>query len=94
MADELRLEITLIPGAAAPAAPPFATRSVADGHRVLHSLPASDAADAVAWASRLQQEGAIEQYGLEPATLEDVYIAIVGRADALRNAEANHDRAA
>ena len=94
VADELRLEITLAPGSVAPGAPAFVTRSVADGHRVLHSLPSSAAGDAVDWAAGLQRAGAIEEYRLEPATLEDVYIAIVGRADALRNGEGADVRAA
>ena len=42
VADELRLEIVLEPGTAAPPPPVFITRSVADGNRVLHSLPVVD----------------------------------------------------
>jgi ABC-2 type transport system ATP-binding protein len=83
VADELRLELVLEPGATAPDPPAFVTRSMRDGHRSLHSLPATAAGEAVVWASVQQREGRIEEYGLEPATLEDVYVAIVGRADAL-----------
>jgi ABC-2 type transport system ATP-binding protein len=94
VAKELRLEITKEPGADPPSLPPFATRSVADGNRVLYSLAAADAGQAVAWAASLREGGGIEEFGLEPATLEDVYIAIVGRADALRAGEATDARAA
>jgi ABC-2 type transport system ATP-binding protein len=89
VAEELRLELVLEPGTTAPEPPPFSTRTAADGNRTLYSLPAAAASDAVQWAAQLQREGRIEEFGLEPATLEDVYITIVGRADALRAGEAN-----
>lgn len=94
VANELRLEIVIEPGAAPPSSPPFATQSVADGNRVLYSLREADAGAAVVWATGLRQGQAIEEFGLAPATLEDVYIAIVGRADALRAGEAIDARAA
>jgi len=89
VAGELRLELVLEPGSDRPTPPTFVSRSVPDGNRVLHSLPVAAAGDAVAWAAGLQREGEIEEFGLMPATLEDVYIAIVGRADALLEKEAN-----
>ncbi len=94
VADELRLDIAIVPGGVAPPPPPFVTRSVADGHRVLHSLPVTAAGEAVTWAAAMRAQGSIEEFGLEPATLEDVYIAIVGRADALRGEEVADVRAA
>jgi hypothetical protein len=32
----------------------------------------------VSWAELLQQGGFVEEYTLGPATLEDVYVALVG----------------
>ena len=36
----------------------------------------------MAWAELLQRAGAIEEFTLGPATLEDVYVALVGGVDA------------
>jgi ABC-2 type transport system ATP-binding protein len=94
VADELRLELVLEPGIEAPPPPDFVTRSIPDGHRVLHSLPMSAAGEAVSWAAELQRNRRVEEFGLEPATLEDVYIAIVGRADAAPGTQADDVRAA
>jgi ABC-2 type transport system ATP-binding protein len=95
VADELRLELTLEPDAAAPDVPAFVTRSVADGHRVLHTVPLTAAAQALAWALDLKRRDVIEEFRLEPATLEDVYISIVGRAETLMaEEEASRVRAA
>lgn len=94
VADELRLELVLEPGMEAPPPPAFVTRTVPDGHRVLHSLPIAAAGEAVSWAAELQRDRRVEEFGLEPATLEDVYIAIVGRADAALGSDANDVRAA
>ena len=34
--------------------------------------------EAVAWAESLERGGAVEEFTLGPATLEDVYVALVG----------------
>jgi hypothetical protein len=36
----------------------------------------------VAWAEALQRAGDVEEFTLGPATLEDVYVALVGGAEA------------
>jgi ABC-2 type transport system ATP-binding protein len=74
---ELRLEITLEPGAPTPAAPPFATRYLPNGSRALVILPADRAADGLAWAQRLHARGGIGEFALSPASLEDVYVELV-----------------
>jgi ABC-2 type transport system ATP-binding protein len=94
VADELRLELVLEPGTEHPAPPAFVTRSIRDGNRVLHSLPVSAAGEAVTWASELRRAGRVEEFGLVPATLEDVYIAIVDRADAAFERQVDDVRAA
>ena len=32
--------------------------------------------DAIAWASRLREDGVIERYSLEPVSLEEVYVGL------------------
>ncbi len=89
VADDLRLEIVLEPGADVPAVPPFAIRSVGAAQRHLLSMPSTAASLAVGWADGLKRAGIVEEYRLGPATLEDVYVELVGRADALQNGNGN-----
>lgn len=35
----------------------------------------------VAWAQELRSDGLIEEFSVGPATLEDVYVDLVGRLD-------------
>ena len=74
----LRLELVLDPSAQDPIASPFGGSATAVGNRLMVGVPADSAGSAVAWAASLQQAGAIEEYTLGPATLEDVYVALVG----------------
>jgi ABC-2 type transport system ATP-binding protein len=85
VAGDLRLELVLEPGAAAPPMPGFVLRSTSTGQRCLATAHASAAADAVAWVEGLKRIGSVEEYRLGPATLEDVYVELVGGADALSN---------
>lgn len=75
---ELRLEISLEPGMRAPAAPDFAQRYLPGGSRLLAILPADRAGVAVSWAQRLRADGRIGEFSLSPASLEDVYVELVG----------------
>jgi ABC-2 type transport system ATP-binding protein len=83
VADELRLELVLEPGVVLEEVPAF-VRNRTGGSRVVASVASTHAGDAVAWADALRREGRIEAFGLAPATIEDVYVELVGRADALR----------
>jgi ABC-2 type transport system ATP-binding protein len=94
IANDLRLELVLEPGKAAPPAAPFIRRYLPNGSRALATVPATEAAAAAAWAQDLRHAGVVEEFSLAPATLEDVYIELVGRADALANGEAVHALAA
>lgn len=85
VADDLRFELVLEPGAGAPEAPSFVHRVAANGSRMVAAVPVGRAGDAVAWAESLRRAGTLEEFSLTPATLEDVYVELVGRADALRN---------
>jgi ABC-2 type transport system ATP-binding protein len=93
IADDLRLELVLEPETLLGDVPPFVRRTVASGSRVVASIAPDDAGTAVRWAGGLRRDGRIEEYGLVPATLEDVYVELVDRADALREA-ANGSREA
>lgn len=85
VADDLRLELVLEPGASLTALPAFVLREVGSGQRHLATVAASAAAAAVGWAEAIKADGRVEEYRLGPATLEDVYVELVGRVDALGN---------
>jgi ABC-2 type transport system ATP-binding protein len=80
---ELRLRVTLEPGVRSLEIPPFLTGETRAGRHVLAAVPESDALEAVRWARELQHLGAAEEYELGPITLEDTYVRLVGRDDAL-----------
>jgi ABC-2 type transport system ATP-binding protein len=88
IAQDLRLELVLEPGTEAPAPAPFVRRFAPNGSRAIATVSATHAGEAVAWAGALRRAGRVEEFSLAPATLEDVYIELVGRADALANGEA------
>jgi ABC-2 type transport system ATP-binding protein len=74
----LRLELVLDPASIVPLVSPFGGSAVAVGNRLMVGVPADGAAAAVAWADSLERAGSVEEYTLGPATLEDVYVALVG----------------
>jgi ABC-2 type transport system ATP-binding protein len=80
MADELRLDLALEPGAVRPVIPPFASRSIPGGPRLLVMVPIASASEAAAWAAGERRAGRVEEFSLGPATLEDVYVALAGQA--------------
>lgn len=51
-------------------------RNVVVGRRVILTLPASRAGEAVAWSTSQRAAGVIEDYTLGPASLEDAYLAL------------------
>jgi ABC-2 type transport system ATP-binding protein len=83
---ELRLELVLDPRAVSLPASPFGRPTVPIGNRLLVGVPTDAAGQAVAWAEQLERAGTIEEYTLGPATMEDVYVALVGGV-AVRAAE-------
>jgi len=74
----LRLELVLEPGGQPPPAPPFAPAPVIVGRRLFVDVDPDDVARAVAWARQLQDGGALAEFSLAPASLEDVYVRRVG----------------
>lgn len=82
VADDLRLELVLEPGAAPPVPPAFVTRSALNGNRLIAHLAAPHVGEAVRWVEDLQRNESCEAFSIAPATLEDVYIELVERAEA------------
>ena len=94
LADDLRLELVFEPGTPAPPPAPFVHRYLQNGSRAVATVPARRADEAVEWAQGLRRAGSVEEFSLTPASLEDAYIELVGRADALNPTEARRERAA
>lgn len=82
-ADYLRLELLLEPGATLPLLPAYLSHTVNGGRRLIGRVSADDVTQAAQWANRMKADKLIEEYSLGPATLEDIYIRKIGRADAL-----------
>jgi ABC-2 type transport system ATP-binding protein len=78
----LRLELVLDPDALDVPASPFGLSAVPVGNRLMVGVPTDAAGQAVAWAESLKAAGSVEEFTLGPATLEDVYVALVGGAEA------------
>ncbi len=88
--DSMRLELTLEAGAAQPETPPFFTRPVAAGRRVMGRVAKESITASIAWAQNLKSSHIIEEFSLGPTTLEDIYIRLVKNPDeALNHKEAS-----
>jgi ABC-2 type transport system ATP-binding protein len=74
---ELRLDLTLEPGQAAPPAASFALRYQPNGTRARAIVEASQAASAIDWAQALRTRRIVGEFSLTPASLEDVYVDLV-----------------
>jgi ABC-2 type transport system ATP-binding protein len=79
VANDLRLEIVLEPGTEAPTMPDFVTSSTVIGSRIMAHLPADRASAALAWMEDLKARNCVDEFGLTAATLEDVYVELVGK---------------
>jgi ABC-2 type transport system ATP-binding protein len=73
----LRLELVLDPDVEDLPASPFGMSSVRVGNRLMIGVPDADAGAAVGWAESLKRAHAVDEFTLGPATLEDVYVALV-----------------
>ena len=79
---ELRLDLTLEPGQAAPPAAAFVRRYQPNGSRAQAIVEASQAAAAIDWAQALRSSRVVGEFSLTPASLEDVYVELVSRSAA------------
>jgi ABC-2 type transport system ATP-binding protein len=79
----LRLRVNLTPGTQDPELPAFITSQMRLGRRLHLLIDETRAVDAIEWARAQMDGGAAEEYALGAATLEDTYIRLIGRNDAL-----------
>lgn len=79
----LRLELVLDPDSPSTPVSPFGLPAVPVGNRLMVGVPKDGAGQAVAWAEALKSAGSVEEFTLGPATLEDVYVALVGGVEAM-----------
>jgi hypothetical protein len=92
----MRIELTLEPDAESPRIPEFIQNTVQTGRRLIGRLRESDVTPAIQWARGLKEQAITEEYYVGPASLEDVYLKVVGRNDSaeITEKEANHDQIA
>jgi ABC-2 type transport system ATP-binding protein len=81
VADELRLEVVWEPGAVMISPPVNPSATVSSGRRSRFTVHQRHLGSVATWAQELRGEGLVEEFGIGPATLEDVYIELVGRLD-------------
>lgn len=91
--ENIRFELVLEPRVDAPALPEFIQSTFVTGRRLVNRLAERDIAPAIQWARSLKEDGVVEEFSIGPTTLEDVYVKMVGRADAqeMPENEVNHD---
>jgi ABC-2 type transport system ATP-binding protein len=82
-AGAFRLELVMEPTAAKPQLPAFVTQPLTTGRRLIGRVEADQVGKAVDWAGDLKTQSLIEEFSVGPATLEDVYVRKIGRADAI-----------
>ena len=77
LAAALRLECSVEPELPVPTPPAALGPATLVGRRLVVRVELSDVADAVAWAKAQQDGGAIAEFAVVPASLEDVYASWV-----------------
>ncbi len=89
----MRFELTLEPRAEVPGFPEFIQNTTVTGRRLIGRMTESDIPAAVEWARNLKENGIAEEYAVGPASLEDVYLKVVGHGEPqeITEKEADHD---
>ena len=79
-----------------PGVPEFIQNTTVTGRRLIGRMGESDIAPAIQWARSLKEKGIAEEYSVGPASLEDVYLKVVGHSDSpeITEKEADHDAVA
>ncbi|MGP8079274.1 MAG: ABC transporter ATP-binding protein [Dehalococcoidales bacterium] len=92
----MRFELILEPRADIPDFPEFIQNTMETGRRLIGRMGESDIAAAIQWARSLKEKGIAEEYSVGPASLEDVYLKVVGHSDSpeITEKEADHDAVA
>ena len=89
----MRLELILEPGMEAPVPPGFLPHTVTSNRRLIARVDGDSVPRAIEWARSLRERGVAEEFLLGPTTLEDVYVRMVGRLDAVEMPEGGSDDA-
>ncbi len=84
--DQLRLEVHAASESVAEELRPPAGAPTVAGRRVVATIAPHEAADAIAWAQRERMAGRVDQFAVNPASLEDVYIGLLGQKEVDRAA--------
>lgn len=79
----LRVELIVEPMTEPPSTPAYLSQSVVIGRRLIAKVSADQLDKAVEWARDLKAKEIVEEFLIGPATLEDVYVRMIGRPDAL-----------
>ncbi|MDD3717723.1 MAG: ABC transporter ATP-binding protein [Actinomycetota bacterium] len=79
----MRLELVFEPMAKIPAPPEFINKAIDLGSRSIGIVSAQDVCGAIDWASELRESGIVEEFTLGPSSLEDAYIRLIGREEAI-----------
>lgn len=74
---QLRLQLSLVPGAENPPLPAWAELVARVGNNLVTRLCEADAALGIHWAASLVECGIAEEYALGATTLEDAYIRLI-----------------
>lgn len=74
---QLRLQLSLVPGAESPPLPAWAQLLARVGNNLIVRLAEPDASCGIAWAASLTDLGIAEEYALGATTLEDAYIRLI-----------------
>lgn len=85
--EYMRLELTLEPGIEPPKPPDFMPHTLSSNRRFIARVEEKNVGRAIEWARDLRGKGIVEEFSVGPTTLEDVYLRMVGRLDALEMAE-------
>jgi ABC-2 type transport system ATP-binding protein len=84
--DQLRLELHAISDEAAAALQPPTGTPAVSGRRIVVTIDAHEAAAAIEWAQRERTSGTVEEFAINPASLEDVYIGLLGNQKEVEHA--------
>lgn len=92
----VRIELTLEPQAEMPHLSDTVQNSTVTGRRLIGRIKESDIAAVVQWARGLKENGTVEEYSISPASLEDVYLKVVGHTEVAESTgqEASRERIA
>ena len=85
--ENMRLEIVLEPGTELPDPPEILRGVFVAGTRFAARIRETDVVQATQWARELRDSGVAEEFSIGPITLEDAYLKMVGRSDALEMPE-------